>query len=119
MADILKLYKAGEVLKQAERGSNGRGEILLEGMSPGNYEKGTYQLAWKYESGEESDKVDVPAFVVTAPTTTTTTTEKPTTTTTTTVAPTTTTTTTVAPTTTTTTTQATTTTTTTKTPVEE
>lgn len=146
MADILKLYKAGEVLKQAERGSNGRGEILLEGMSPGNYEKGTYQLAWKYESGKESDKVDVPAFVVTAPTTTTTTTkptttttttratttttttekpttttttEKPTTTTTTTVAPTTTTTTTVAPTTTTTTTQATTTTTTTKTPVEE
>lgn len=104
MADILKLYKAEEVLKQAERGSNGRGEILLEGMSPGNYEKGTYQLAWKYESGEESDKVDVPAFVVTAPTTTTTTT-KPTTTTTTTVAPTTTTTTTEKPTTTTTTTE--------------
>ena len=75
MADILKLYKAKKVIEEAERGYNGRGEILLEGLSPGNYKKGTYQLAWEYESGEESDKVDVPAFVVTAPTTTTTTTK--------------------------------------------
>ena len=125
MADILKVYKGGEVVGSAERGVDGIAKVTIDSLTAGtDYAAGTYQVAFSNENGE-SEKVNVPAFktkpaptttttTTVAPTTTTTTTEKPTTTTTTTVAPTTTTTTsTVAPTTTTTSTAAPTTTTTT------
>lgn len=110
MVDTLNLYKGTELVKSANRGSDGKGKIELSLAAGTKATKGEYKVAWS-DGTSESEKVDVPAFEVPAPTTTTTTT-KPTTTTTTTTP---TTTTTTSPTTTTTTTAATTTTTTTPT----
>lgn len=62
MAKTLVLYKGQEVVKQEPASPSGQTALTLTDLTPDtDYAKGTYQVAWR-ENGQESDKVDVPAF---------------------------------------------------------
>lgn len=61
MADVLNVYKDGELVKSSES-ADGKAKVNIDGLDANtSYASGTYQVARKNDSGE-SDKVDVPAF---------------------------------------------------------
>lgn len=62
MADILKVYRDGEVVGQGERDENNKGEVNIDGLEANSvYEKGTFKTSWTNDHGE-SEKEDVPEF---------------------------------------------------------
>lgn len=61
MADVLNVYKDGELVKSSES-ADGKAKVNIDGLDANtNYASGTYQVARESENGE-SEKVDVPAF---------------------------------------------------------
>ncbi|GMQ73514.1 Ig-like domain-containing protein [Tetragenococcus halophilus] len=61
MADVLNVYKDGELVKSSES-ADGKAKVNIDGLDANtNYASGMYQVARESENGE-SEKVDVPAF---------------------------------------------------------
>lgn len=62
MATKLNLYSNGEIIKSVDKNNEGKTSITIDGLSPNtSYEQGTYQVSYS-KDGNESTKVDVPAF---------------------------------------------------------
>lgn len=62
MATKLNLYSNGEIVKSVDKNNEGKTSITIDGLSPNtDYEEGTYQVSYS-KDGNESKKVNVPAF---------------------------------------------------------
>lgn len=62
MAIKLNLYSNGEIIKSVDKNNEGKTSITIDGLEPNtSYEQGTYQVSYS-KDGNESKKVDVPAF---------------------------------------------------------
>lgn len=62
MATKLNLYSNGEVIKSVDKNTEGKTSITIDGLTPNtDYGEGTYQVSYS-KDGNESKKVNVPAF---------------------------------------------------------
>lgn len=62
MAIKLNLYSNGEIIKSVDKNNDGKTSITIDGLRPNtDYKEGTYQVSYS-KDGNESKKVDVPAF---------------------------------------------------------